>query len=638
MCGICGFISKNRITNDQLKAMNDTMYHRGPDDSGAEIYDAMGGFCVGLAQRRLSILDLSPLGHQPMHSPNGRLSIVYNGEIYNFRKLKKELSDYPFQSTCDTEVILAAYLKWGIACVEKLNGMFAIAVYDREEQKLYLCRDRVGKKPLYYWKDNGSVVFASELKPIMKAMESMGGTCRQIRKQVMGRYLYQKYINAPDTVFDHVYKVAPGEIVTVTIEKQDDSQAQLTMNQRKYWDIASIYHKKKNTGPRQLEDATAQLKQILEKAVRQRMVADVPLGTFLSGGYDSTLVTGIAQSISQEPVKTFCIGFDDPNYNEASFAKEVASCLGTKHTELYINEKDMLALVESIPQYYDEPFADSSQIATMLVSQLAKKQVTVALSGDGGDEFFCGYHIYTKVRQAQKLDIPGAAAHYIGQIGGLEQYYPFRLRVISQNRKREAKTQFIAGNYLKAVEKMVTVENAVPCYYDWEQVYEEPDWQKRRMLLDMDTYLSGEILCKVDRASMKYSLETRCPLLDTRVMEFALSLPHALKYKNGTKKRILKELAYQYVPQELLDRPKTGFGVPLDKWLRGPLKSMLLDYTDKAYLKRQGIFHAAYTSEFVQEYIKTGDRGAGSGENYSRLVWAILVFQQWYHAYMHAGI
>ncbi len=632
MCGICGFISRDRITAEQLKAMNDTMYHRGPNDSGEEIYAAADGFLVGMAQRRLSILDLSPLGHQPMHSPDNRLTIVFNGEIYNFREIREELRDYPFRSSCDTEVILAAYLRWGIACIERLNGMFAIAIYDRKKDRIYLCRDRIGKKPLYYWKENDTVVFASELKPVMKAMGYLGKE-QMINRRVLGRYLYQKYICAPDTVFENVHKAAPGEVIKISIKKQENGDARLVTSTWKYWDVRTVYHKKKNTGPADFNEAVAGLKCVLESSVRHRMIADVPLGAFLSGGYDSSLVTGIAQSISHEPVKTFCIGFHDARYNEAGFAKEVAAHLGTDHTELYIGEDEMMALVESIPKYYDEPFADSSQIATMLVSQLAKKKVTVALSGDGGDEFFCGYNIYEKVRQAQMLDIPGAAAHLVGQLGSLENHYPFRLRVIAQNRNKEAKTQFIAGNYLKAAENMVDVKDARPCYYDWESAYHEADWQERRMLLDMDTYLPDDILCKVDRASMKYSLETRCPILDTDVMEFAFSLPHEFKYKRGNKKRILKELAYQYVPRELLDRPKTGFGVPVDRWLREPLRDMLLDYADKDFLERQGIFRADFTSGLIQEYVKTGDAGAGSGQNYSRLIWAFLVFQQWYGYY-----
>jgi asparagine synthase (glutamine-hydrolysing) len=627
MCGICGFITKENIGSDKLKAMNDTMYHRGPNDSGEEIYPILNGYNAGLAQRRLSILDLSPLGHQPYVSEDKRVAIVFNGEIYNFLELKKEIDGYDFKSNCDTEVILASYLKWGIKAIEKFNGMFAIAILDRDKDKLYLCRDRIGKKPLYYWYEGSNIVFGSELKPIMKAFEYLN-VSSTINKKVMARYIYQKYIASPDTVFENVYQVEPGMVVGIEIADN------LTINKNKFWNINAIYHEKKGVGPKDFDEAKSGLKKILEKAVRNRMIADVPLGTFLSGGYDSSLITAVAQSLSDTPVKTFCVGFEDEKYNEAKYAKEVSKYLGTDHTEFYIGESDMLSLVESIPKYYDEPFAESSQIATMLVSKLAKNDVTVALSGDGGDEFFCGYNIYKKVEQAQKLDLLGEIAHRAGRIGNIESKYPFKLRVISQNRNKEAKTQFIAGNYIKVAENMIKTEGAKSCFYDWESIYNEKNWQERRMLLDMDTYLPSDILCKVDRASMKYSLETRCPILDRDVMEFAFSIPHEFKYKNGIKKYILKELAYDYIPRELLDRPKTGFAVPIDKWLRGVLKSQLLDYTDKDYLNRQGIFEAEYTSDFVRKYLKTGDAGSGSGENYSRTVWALFVFQQWYEYYM----
>jgi asparagine synthase (glutamine-hydrolysing) len=553
--------------------------------------------------------------------------IVFNGEIYNFLELKKELNGYNFKSNCDTEVILAAYLKWGIKAIDKLNGMFAIAIYDRAKNELYLCRDRIGKKPLYYWRTNTNIVFGSELKPIMKAFEYMNIT-KAINKKILARYIYQKYITAPDTVFEDVYQVEPGTIVNIKIDED------LIVNREKYWDINSIYHQKKGTGPKNFEEAKSELKGILEKAVRNRMIADVPLGTFLSGGYDSSLITAVAQSISGTPVKTFCVGFNEEKYNEAEYAKEVSKYLGTNHTEFYIGEDDMLRLVDSIPKYYDEPFADNSQIATMLVSELARKDVTVALSGDGGDEFFCGYNIYKKVEQAQKLDLLGEIAHRAGKLGNIEAKYPFKLRVISQNRNREAKTQFIAGNYIKVAQNMIKTEGAKPCFYDWESLYNEENWQERRMLLDMDTYLPSDILCKVDRASMKYSLETRCPILDRDVMEFAFSIPHEFKYQNGVKKYILKELAYEYIPKELLDRPKKGFSVPVDKWLRGPLKNQVLDYTTKEFLTQQGIFEAEYTSDFVRNYLNKGDAGSGSGENYSRTVWALFAFQQWYSHYM----
>lgn len=620
MCGICGYISQRGIALEQLRKMNDTMYHRGPDDSGEEICAVGDGYQMGLAQRRLSIQDLSPMGHQPMHSPDGRLSVVYNGEIYNFLELRKELAGYPFRSACDTEVIIAAYLKWGIRCIERFHGMFAVALYDADSREFYLIRDRIGKKPLYYWYEDKNLVFASELKPIM----AYPGFPRKINREILGRYLYQQYLKAPESIFEHVYQLEPGSVL-----KFVNGQ----IRTHKYWDIGTVYRSKKGTGTRNYDEAKAQLKSILERAVRQRMIADVPLGTFLSGGYDSSLITAVAQSCASEPVRTFSIGFHDRKYDEAGFARQIAAHLGTSHTELYIDERDMFRLVDSIPQYFDEPFADSSQIPTMLVSELAAKDVTVALSGDGGDEFFCGYNIYGKVAQAQRLDWLGALAHMAGKAGGLEKRYPFKVRAISQNRYKETKTQMLSDNYLRAARGM-TGGRGIPCYYDhMESSYQERSWQERRMLLDMDTYLPGDILCKVDRAAMKYSLETRCPILDTEVMEFAFSIPHQFKYRAGNKKRILKELAYDYIPKELLERPKKGFGVPLDQWLRGALRERLLDMTQGAYLRRQGLFDADYTESFVRQYLERGDAGSGTGANYSRMIWALFVFQCWYQAY-----
>ena len=625
MCGICGFVSKRRITAEQLKMMNDTMYHRGPNDSGEEIFAGEGGYCVGLAQRRLSILDLSMLGHQPMHSCNDRLVITYNGEIYNFLELRKELSDYPFQSQCDTEVILAAYLKWGISCIDRFQGMFAIALYDRETNDLYLVRDRIGKKPLYYWIDGENIVFASELKPIME----YPGFPRKIRQDVIRRYLYQQCVNEPDAIFENVYKVEPGQIIRFHGGKTE---------RWKYWDIATVHQKKKLEKVGSYDEAKAELKEILKDAVRKRMIADVPLGTFLSGGYDSSLVTAIAQELSAEPVKTFSIGFHEERYNEAKYAKEVAKHLGTDHTELYIDEKEMFDLVESIPKYYDEPFADSSQIPTMLVSELASKKVTVVLSGDGGDEFFCGYNVYDYVGKAQKLDVLGALTYGVCNLPGIRQTHmldrlPFKVRVIANNRNWSAKTQLGGAPQITKIDKMVLAEG-LPCKFLMEEKYQEQNWQERRMLLDEDTYLPGDILCKVDRASMKYSIESRCPILDVNVMEYSYRLPHSYKYANGVKKRILKDIAYDYIPRQLLDRPKVGFSVPLDKWLRGPLKEQLLDMCSAEYLKRQGIFNADYVNSFLQQYLQKGDKGSGTGGNYSRMVWALFAFQQWYQAYM----
>ena len=693
MCGICGYISRTVIGREQLSRMNDTMKHRGPNDAGVELFEAAGGYTVGLAQRRLSIQDLSPLGHQPMASADGRLEVVFNGEIYNFLELKKELSEYPYRSSCDTEVILAAYLRWGIGMVDHLGGMFAIALFDRQEQAVYFLRDRIGKKPLYYTFYDGRLVFGSELKPLMAAPDFP----RELRRDVLPRYLYQGYINAPDTIFAHTYKLEPGCWMKVALTgaaaKSGLSEASAELH--RYWDVAEVYHAKSADPVEDYGEAKEGLRAEFRHAVSERMIADVPLGAFLSGGYDSSLVSAVAQELAMEqtgrPLKTFCIGFDDPAYDESPFAEKVAAHLGTDHTTMKIGEKDMLDLVESIPQYFDEPFADSSEIPTMLVSSLARKQVTVALSGDGGDEFFCGYNIYAKLHEAQRLDALGAAAHAVGKIGGLGRYYPFRVRVIAENRDPETKTQLLSGNYVSRAYRMCGVSGAdaqngagacggqeqtesrcgvsradaqngvgvrelqgktgsrcgvtaplvqpggqavLPAGYPIESRYGVKDWQIRRMLLDMDTYLPGDILCKVDRASMKYALETRCPILDPEVMEYSFRIPHRFKYDGKDKKHILKDLARDYIPGELLDRPKKGFSVPLDKWLRGPLRAQLLDFAREERLRAQGLFDAAYTYAFVAQYLETGDRGAMSGENYSKLIWSFFVFQQWYEAYL----
>ncbi len=626
--------------------MNDTMYHRGPDDSGVEIYDGSNGYSIGFAQRRLSIMDLSPLGHQPMHSENGRISVVYNGEIYNYRELKEELSDYEFKSTCDTEAIIAAYLKWGIDMVDHIHGMFAIALYDRETSDIYLIRDRIGKKPLFYWFDGENLVFASELKPIMKCP----GFKPEIRKQVISRYLLQQYITAPDTIFTDVYKLEAGSYIKF-------SEGKIT--KKKYWDIKEVYKEMSKNPVRSYAEAKEGLKERLKKSVASRMIADVPLGTFLSGGYDSSLITAIAQEHSDRPVKTFCIGFDVPRYNEAEYAKEIAKHLGTDHTELYISEKEMFELVSSIPQYYDEPFADNSEIPSMLVSKLAKQDVTVALSGDGGDEFFCGYNIYDNVRTAQLLDIPGAMVHSLSGIksgdGTLLDKMPFRVKVVANNRDPETKTQLVSEGYIRASHAFITgneemdvpisaaqylstdynlESNSLPVLYPVESLYGVKDFQIRRMLLDMDTYLPEDILVKMDRASMKYSLEARCPIMDTDVMEYSFRIPHRFKYHKGDKKHILKDIAYDYIPKELLERPKTGFGVPMDEWLRGPLREQLLDYSSTSFLRKQDIFDVDYVSKFINDYVVKGDGGPATGANYSKIAWSFYIFQQWYNFHM----
>lgn len=625
MCGICGFYTKHNENLENLRNMNNTMIHRGPDDYGEEIFDCkVGLYCVGMAHRRLSVQDLSSMGHQPMHSGDGRVIVVFNGEIYNFRELKKELSGYSFLSNCDTEVILAAYLKWGIKFVTHLNGMYAIALFDKEDDTLYLIRDRIGKKPLYYYLQSGNLYFASELKPLMINPH----VNMEINNRIVGKFLYQQYINAPDTIFQSVYKLKPGEIVGFRNGK---------VSKRKYWDVASVHNHNKSTIS--YDDAMDHLEALLKESVSMRMSADVSVGEFLSGGYDSALVCAMAQSISSNPIKTYSIGFYDKKLNEAPYAKRIAQYLGTNHTEYYISEKEMFGLVKSIPQYYDEPFADSSQICTMLVSQLAKKDVTVVLTGDGGDELLGGYTIYGKLVSAQQKKWLGVLLHYLLKMPYIKDKFdfckiPFIYRIASESLDRRIRTQTGSGQYLVSLDRILTSKEHVKYLYDIEEQYNEKEWAYRRMLLDMDTYLPGDILCKVDRASMKYSLEARCPFLDKNVMEFSLQLPVEYKIADGRLKRILKDITHKYIPKELMERPKQGFAVPIERWLRKELKEELLSYTETSLLKRQGIFNSHETQKFVNQFLQTGNKGENTGNNYAEFVWAFFIFQQWYQRYM----
>lgn len=611
MCGICGFISSKEISMQNLIEMNNTLRHRGPDDHGEEIYQLKHDTHVGFAQRRLSILDLSSNGHQPMHSYDRRVSVVFNGEIYNFRELRDELQDYPFQSACDTEVIIAAYLKWGIRFVDRLNGMFAIALLDRDTDTIYLVRDRIGKKPLYYYVGGQQdIVFASELKALMACPLFQP----DIDKNVVGRYLYRTYIPSPDTIFQDTYKLEPGSILTI---------ANHQVRTEKYWDVADRYQALKRKQITDYEAAKEELKNLLKASVQRRMVADVPVGAFLSGGYDSSLVCAVAQQLASEPLKTFSIGFYEECFNEAPYAKQVADFLGTAHTELYVSEKEMLQVLDDIPDYYDEPFADSSQIPTMLISKLAKEQVSVALTGDGGDELFGGYNIYSVLQEVQRLKDDGVKSAEQDSIV---------YRILHDSDNPETQTQGGVQSYFDAINSILE-KPARNFYYEYESKYQESRYDIRRMLLDIETSLPDDMLTKVDRASMRYALEARCPLLDTEIVEFSFRCLPDYKDDHGNKKRILKDITHEYLPAQLMDRPKMGFCIPQDKWLRGCLKDRIMEWTDRNYLSRQGIFEPDRTLQFIQEYMKTGDQGKWSGHNYSRIVWAYFAFQQWYAKY-----
>lgn len=627
VCGICGFITKSPIKLDNLLEMNNAMRHRGPDDHGEEIYP-YHECVIGFAHRRLSIIDLSDLGHQPMHSVDNRITVIFNGEIYNYLELKKQLTEYKFCSESDTEVIIAAYRKWGKECFQHFNGMFAIAIFDKESDEIILARDRIGKKPLYYYQYENQFVFASELKPIMLYPYFN----RKINRSVLARYIGQQYITSPDSIFENVFKIQPGSYL---VYKENE----IVIEQ--YWSASQEYDiQTRSNRITDFVEAKRELKRAIEQAVLLRLRADVPVGTFLSGGIDSSLITAVAQSLSDQPIKTFSVGFREA-HDEAVFAKKIASYLGAEHTEMYIEPDDLLKFVEDISEYYDEPFADSSEIPTMFLAKFASDSVKVVLSGDGGDEFFLGYPGYALADLAQKLDPIGSILHAFCCFPGLNKFsiedkLPFKVKMISQNRNMRAKTQFPANYYFKIASDMINPDIAQKTvFYEIEDLYGYRKWIINSMLMTIDTYLPEDILCKVDRATMRYALEARCPLCDINVIRTAFRIPERYKIRRRNNKHILKELAYEYIPRELLDRPKCGFGGPIDEWIRGPLKEKLMDYCQEDSIRSQNIFNYPVLMRVIDSYMQYGDKGYGTGENYSRVIWSFFVFQQWYERYIH---
>lgn len=621
MCGICGFIDKSNWGMKILNEMNNTMIHRGPDDSGVWL-NQLGSNYIGMAHRRLSIIDVSPLGHQPMISQDGNCIIVFNGEIYNFKELRNILEEYgyKFKSNCDTEVALYAYCKWGIEAFSKLNGMFAICICDILNNQVILARDRIGKKPLYYYKNNDCFIFASELKAIMKYPTFK----KDINNRAILNYLCYQYINAPETIFENTFKLNAGELLIWNAGN---------IRTKKYWDIYNVYTTNKAHLENDYKIAKANVKRKIIDAVSCRMEADVPLGLFLSGGIDSTLIAAIASDIFTERIKTFSIGFEDKSRNEANLAKETATLLDCDHTELYVDETLLLNMLDEIPHYFDEPFADPSEIPTMLVSKLAKNSVTVALSGDGGDELFCGYSMYDYLFWFQKTDL---LANYLYKLNNstllskikFDSVLPNELKAVINNRDINTKTQLFIDLPERFASNMLKYASPNSVKYQLEEKFLLENWQYRRMLLDMCTYLPEDILTKTDRASMHYSLEVRCPLLDYNIVEYSFKIPHKFKYNRREKKYILKDILSDYMPMNMVKRPKKGFGVPLGNWLRTSLKERILYYADENKLKKQGIFRY----ETVLQLISLVDKS--DRKPYPKLLWSFLVFQMWYEYYI----
>ncbi len=559
MCGItAAFDTRGGDLQSVVDAMTLTLRHRGPDDAGVL---QPGGAPVALGHRRLSIVDLSPLGHNPMPYLNGRYWITFNGEIYNFRALRTELerAGYVFRSQTDTEVIMAAYDRWGVECLQRFVGMFAFALWDASRSELLLARDRLGKKPLYYGEYGGRIAVASELKAIAADPRFP----RTVDADAVALYLHYGYIPAPFTIYAHSRKLPPGHYAYVRGEHVDV---------RRYWDPVPFALRAPTADA---ASAERQLEDLLRDAVGTRMLADVPVGAFLSGGIDSSLVVALMQEQSTSRVKTFTIRFDDSQFNEADYAAAVARHLKTDHYEQTCGVGEMLDVVAMLPDAYDEPFADSSAIPTYLVSRIARQRVTVALSGDGGDELFFGYPRYRfHMNQRWIISAPAPVRHAAAAIiGALPRRQFRRAAQVLRDSSSDAYDRFVSWWPPDDVRRLTGREtHPSPAYAEVRDRARALDVNLQPPLLDVVTYLPDDILAKVDRASMQVSLETRCPLLDHRVVEFALGLPMSLKCRDGKTKWLLRKLLRRRVPDSLIERPKMGFGVPLASWLLGPLR------------------------------------------------------------------
>ena len=598
--------------------MVNTIDYRGPDDEGYFFSD-FNDFQVGMGFRRLAIIDLSKGGHQPMLYRN--LVVTLNGEIYNFREIREELQsyNYSFDSSSDTEVVIKAFHLWGIKMVERFIGMFAIAIYNKETHELYLVRDRVGIKPLYYYSMGRDLVYASELKPIL----AYPYFSKTLNFKSLSAYLYHGYITGPDSIFTNVFKLEPGSYL-----KLADGKPEIT----KYWDLTELYKKNQTEKIISEEECLSQLDQLLMSSVGYRMISDVPIGSFLSGGIDSSLTTAVMQKLSDKPVSTFTIGFEDERYNEAKDAKAISGYLGTKHHELILPVEKAKELIQELPQFFDEPFGDSSALPTILVSRLAKNNATVVLSGDGGDELFCGYNNYEFARKMNKFMAVGKVLSIFPErmdlakilFGINRRYgrYPYlnnNINIINVN--------YILSKYLLAgifLDKQYTLDKK---YFNLANLSDEI--QELYMLNDMVTYLPDDILTKVDRASMSISLEARVPILDHRIVEFSFKVPHNLKNNNGIQKYLLKTLAYKYIPKALLDRPKQGFAVPVFRWMKSELHYLIDMYLSDDYLIKQQIFNPVSVRKLLHQF-NSSENSTPMG-NY---IWNILMFQLWYEKYM----
>jgi len=631
MCGIAGFADfKGGTGIDVLRRMTDAMMHRGPDDAGHEVYSAPGGGAIGFGQRRLSILDLSPLGHQPMHF--GDLIINFNGEIYNFKEIRKELEGkgYSFTSWSDTEVILKGYHCWGMDVLKKLIGMFAIALYDKQKEQLILVRDRAGVKPLYYYRKDDLLLFGSELK----ALYQHAAFEKKIDVNSLALFLQFSYIPAPHSIFKDTFKLLPGHYLELDLKTRKQEII-------KYWDVFDHYNKPKLHITDQ--EAIDETDKLLKSAYEYRMVADVPVGIFLSGGYDSSSVAALLQTGRTEKLKTFTIGFHENEFNEAPEAKKIANYLGTDHTEWYLTAREAASVLDRLPEIYDEPFADNSTVPTVLVSKLAREKVKVALSADGGDEIFGGYNKFNQAERFTTRLPVGVQSMISGTMSLINPHYiPYFSKKYNFTTRYE-KMKLIWRSHdpvqaIKYISQYIT-ESEVESFLgkDFERYHtffedgarlEKNDGVVNRLLaVDYKTFLADNNLVKVDRATMSVSLEGREPMLDQRVIEFVSQLPSSFKIRDGVNKWLLKQIVHKYIPRELMERPKRPFIAPLMVWFRDDLKEQL-----KYYLSEQSL---AKTAMFDHEpIIRLRDRYlAGEKVNYQKL-WQVLIFQLWYNRWI----
>ena len=644
MCGIAGIISASQLEERDVRRLIDPLAHRGPDDQGVWL-DADAG--VGLGHRRLAIVDLSPAGHQPMTSADGRYVITYNAEIYNHSELRAELEKQQgavppagWRGHSDTETLLECVSAWGLdQTLPKIVGMFAFALWDRQERKLYLVRDRFGEKPLYYGWAGKDFLFASELKAIRAHPSFDGG----IDRRALQLFAARTYIPAPFSIYKRLFKLEPGCVLTITPEEARTPLDTPPRGIRRYWSYRDVVRRGLEQPIEDEGEALEQLELVLSRAISGQSVADVPVGAFLSGGIDSSTMIALYQKYSSIPVRTFTIGFEEAGFNEADDARAVAAHLGTVHSERTVTVKEARDVIPLLPAMYDEPFADSSQIPTFLVSRFAREQVKVALTGDGGDELFGGYNRYVTAPQLwqQLRRLPQPLRSAIGSpLSRLSSQFWNGAVWLLPGRRRP----HLGGKIQKGLRVAGSVRDLDELYASFldEWSFEDspvrggdgaaPDWDMdighdapdvlRMMYCDAVSYLPGDILCKVDRASMAVSLETRVPYLDHRVAELAARIPLQMKVRSGRGKHILRELLYREVPRELFDRPKVGFAVPVGEWIRGPLRSWAEDLLDTSRMAGEGWFDPAIVQRRWRDHL-SGQRDS------TPALWAVLMFQSW---------